>query len=252
VTAAAFAAFVKLRSTFVSKVGRWGRELPELAALQDELRRSLGYDDYRIETPIVFNEALNDIVPASEPALILVADNPGKMEQLTKNRRYLVGQSGRLAEGFFGRELGMDFRRDVIIVNKTPLHTPKTAELRKLLALAGTHGGSLSTRLAAVFAESQAEMAALARGLHEVLGIPLWITGYGELAPRGLFRPWAEALGAAYTEAPTDLRDSVLLFRHFSMNQFAIDLKARRDPAKPLSEELGRIGRENRLRILGW
>jgi hypothetical protein len=36
------------------------------------------------------------------------------------------------------------------------------------------------------------------------------------------------------------------------MNQFAIDLKARRDPAKPLSEELGRIGRENRLRILGW
>jgi hypothetical protein len=80
-----------------------------------------------VETPVVYNRALDDVGPKSRPRCILIADNPGKNGQKAENQRYLVGQSGRLAEGFFRRELGRDFRAEVLIINKTPVHTPKTA-----------------------------------------------------------------------------------------------------------------------------
>jgi len=263
VKAAAWRKCERLLDEFETRVAAWSASAPWLAELLDELRVSLGHDDYRIETPIVFNEALRDLDASSEPAYILVADNPGKNEQLSRNRRYLVGQSGKLAEGWFRRELGIDFRKEVIIINKTPIHTPRTAELRKLLALAGEKSvASRSTgfdrsdgrraALSALLDESQRWMAALARGLHEALAVPLWISGYGELGPRGLFRPYAEALAGAYAGGGDGLRETVLLFRHFSMNQFAIEMKQKRNVSRPLPEELARIGAENRRRILGW
>ena len=253
--AAAWRTFARLRDEFEERVAAWTDSVPWLGKLEEELRAALGYDDYRVETPIVFNEALRDIDASSEPAFILVADNPWKNEQLSRNRRYLVGQSGKLAEGWFRRELAIDFRKEVIIINKTPIHTPKTAELRKLLALgrevAGP-GGSRREALLALLDESQRWMAGMARRLHGALGVPLMISGYGELGPRGLFKPYAEALSAEYLGAPGDLRESVLLFRHFSMNQFAIEMKQKRDPSLPLPDELARIGADNRRRILGW
>jgi hypothetical protein len=251
-TPARFRDFVRLRDRFRADCADWAAALPALAELQDRLRRERGYEDYAIETPVVYNEALDAIREADEPTCILVGDNPGKNEQLARNRRYLVGQSGKLAEGFFRRELGADFRREVIIINKTPVHTPKTAELRRLLGLAGEHGAESRAALESLLAESQRSMARLARGLQAALGLPLWITGYGELGPRGLFRDYAAALGEAYAAAPAAERDKVWLFRHFSMNQFAIELKEKRDQRRSLLEDLELIGLANRKRILGW
>ena len=82
---------------------------------------------YPQETPIVYNHSLDELQVSDQIKLIIVSDNPGKNEQLHKNQRYLVGQAGKVAEGFFRRnpELNIDFRREAIILNKTPIHTAK-------------------------------------------------------------------------------------------------------------------------------
>jgi hypothetical protein len=250
--ARSFATLEKTRTDFRRLVDGLSADLPFLESLQEKLRLEQGHEDYRVETPVVYNRALDDLQRRDRLDYVLVADNPGKKEQLAANNRYLVGQSGKLAEGFFESRIGVDFRRNVAILNKTPIHTPKTAELRRLLALAEARGPDQGRMLREAFEESQRAMANIARELHGATGTVLWISGLGELGPRGLFRPWAEALGAAYRGARPSLVERVWLFRHFSMNQFAIEVRKSADPAKPILEELGRIGTENRRRVLGW
>jgi len=247
-----YQALEEVRKDFRAEVRRLNTGLPGLARLQDELRLLLGYDDYRVETPVVYNRALDEVGPKDPLSYILVADNPGKKEQLAANNRYLVGQSGKLAEGFFRNRLEVDFRREVVILNKTPIHTPKTAEMRKLLALAKEQSPEGGERLREALDSSQGKMAQLAYRLHAASSAVLWISGYGELKERGLFAPYAAALREAYEGAPRRLAGKVWLFRHFSMNQFAIEVKEKADPGKPLLEELARIGVENRKRVLGW
>ena len=58
---------------------------------------------YPQETPIVYNHSLDELQGSDTIKLIIVSDNPGKNEQLHKNQRYLVGQAGKVAEGFFRR-----------------------------------------------------------------------------------------------------------------------------------------------------
>lgn len=247
-----YAALDACRGEFRALVDRLSAELPHLARWQEQLRQSLGYDDYAIETPVVYNRALDELGPRDSFRFILVADNPGKKEQLTINNRYLVGQSGKLAEGYFKRELGVDFRKEVVILNKTPIHTPKTAEIRKLLAAARAENPKAEEALRRALESSQVEMAAMARRLHGASEAVLWISGYGELGPRGLFAPYARAIAEQYADAPKSLIERVWLFRHFSMNQFAIEVKQKTDPAKPIMDELKRIGIENRERVLGF
>ncbi len=236
--------FQRLRDGFRAGCERWSAALPRLREQQEKLRVELGYDDYEIETPVVYNRDLDLVGPGDSPAWVLVADNPGKKEQLEANRRYLVGQAGKLAARFFREELGLEFRREVLVVNKTPLHTPKTAELRKLLALDG------DGKLRAVFEESQRAMAKLALGLARALDAPVWISGLGELSPRGVFSAWSRAF-AAGLEADPDLARRVFVFKHFSMNQFAVQLKRERLPGEALGPALERIGAAGRLRAFG-
>lgn len=238
--------FSALRSAFRDKVREWSTAVPRLRDLQEKLRAARGHDDYAVETPVVYNRALDDIGPDSRPRWILIADNPGKNEQKAANLRYLVGQSGKLAEGFFRRELGTDFRSEVLIINKTPVHTPKTAELAMLKAL--DPSGAVDILLA----ESQVWMAGFARALHKSLRIPLWISGRSELKPRGIFGPWFAEFSLIYRGAPEAARQEVLVFNHFSMNQFSVELARKRDPSKPLIEELRRIGAENRRAVFGF
>lgn len=238
--------FAALREAFRAKTAEWSAAVPGLRGLQEKLRADRGYDDYSVETPVVYNRALDDIGPDARPRWILIADNPGKQEQKAANLRYLVGQSGKLAEGFFRRELGADFRSEVLIVNKTPVHTPKTAELALLRGL--DPSGAVETLLA----ESQVWMAGFARALHGALGIPVWISGRSELKPRGIFGPWFREFCRLYREAPPEAREEVLVFSHFSMNQFSIELARKRDPDKPLMEDLRRIGSDNRRAIFDF
>ena len=247
--AEAYEALDAIRREFRGLVEKWSAENPYLAGLQERLRLELGYEDYAVETPIVYNRALDEVGPRDRIRFVLVADNPGKNEQLARNNRYLVGQSGRLAESWFRRELGLDFRREVLILNKTPVHTPKTAELRRLLALAGPRGSPARSRLEDLLAGSQRAMAGFAHRAARALGAEIWVSGLGELKPRGLFEPYRDALRELMASGPARARPRALAFNHFSMNQFAIELARKADPAKPLEEEFGRIGRENFERI---
>ncbi|MDR2476956.1 MAG: hypothetical protein LBD18_04115 [Treponema sp.] len=243
--------FVKTREQYRAAVEEIKRSLPELGGLQQELvkARSAGKSGsaaYTVETPIVYNTALDDVGSADDIRLILVADNPGRREQAAENRRYLVGPSGKLAETFFRENpsLGIDFRANAIILNKTPVHTARTAELRELCRLGGTP-------LTDTIERSQRTMARLLLEFHKALApVPVWIIGYSEMKHGGIFAAYTEEIQSLYNTSKH--KDDILLFRHFSMNQFKMDLGQRALEGESLAETLARIGAAYRQRIFGW
>jgi hypothetical protein len=238
-------AFSAARARYKAYIGELSRALPELQSHQQALVDSRPGPAYTVETPVLYNFALDEVTRDDEIRLILVADNPGRREQAAENRRYLVGPSGKIAERFFREhpELGIDFRKQVIILNKTPIHTPRTAELRELCAAGGP-------ALARAASESQRFMAAMLPEFQRALAsVPVWITGYSEMKTGGIFAAYTEALK---NSCPENLRGRLFLYRHFSMNQFTVDLRRQAAPGESLRETLERIGRAYRLRILGW
>lgn len=286
-------AFTSFRDDFRAKCAEWARDagaLPGHAATESaagdaaatgwlaELQKGAAEADrnpaYPLETPVVYNQALDSIAETDDIRLLVIGDNPGKDEQLLKNRRYLVGQAGKLGAGFFraNPELGVDFRKNAVILNKTPIHTAKT----KQLAWIRRNGGKDFENL---FAASQRWMAERTLRLARDLSCEIWLVGYGELREKGLFAEYAAALKSAAFAAgenagapagraaapdspggrePESARDApaifpkILLFQHFSMNRFSIDLKERYNPADSLRVNLDRIGLFHRREILGW
>lgn len=202
---------------------------------------------YPIETPIVYNHSLDEITEGDSVKLIIISDNPGKNEQLHKNQRYLVGQAGKVAEGFFRRnpELGIDFRRNVIILNKTPVHTAKTKELGFVLNRSDEQFRNL-------FNETQVWLAGRTAALQKSLGCPLWLVGYGELRKKSFFTAYAEELYRQYRDNVQSETVPIFVFQHFSMNCFSIDLKRHWNEEKNLAENLRAIGLLHRREILGW
>jgi hypothetical protein len=65
---------------------------------------------------------------------------------------------------------------------------------------------------------------------------------------RQLYRPAGRPQGARQPAC----RDQLLLYRHFSMNQFTIELRRQAAPTETAADTLARIGAAYRLRILGW
>jgi hypothetical protein len=240
-------AFAAARDHYREMIDSLCRELPKLGRIQQKLVNSREGPAYAVETPIVYNGALDDVQPRDGIRLILVADNPGRREQAAENRRYLVGPSGKIAEKFFRENpvLNIDFRRNVIILNKTPIHTPRTAELAELCRLGGA-------ALTVALEESQRAMAALLLEFHRALApVPVWITGYSEMKKGGIFEAYTNAVRELYA-GEKKLKKTVLLFRHFSMNQFTIDLHKQALPGETVEETLERIGTAYRERVLGW
>jgi hypothetical protein len=132
----------------------------------------------------------------------------------------------------------------VLILNKTPVHTPRTAELGELRRLGGP-------RIAAAIIESQRAMADLLLEFHRCLApVPVWIIGYSEMKKGGIFEVYTETIKTLYASLPKR-REELLFFRHFSMNQFTIDLKQQSLPGEGLAETLKRIGGAYRERVLG-
>jgi hypothetical protein len=256
----AWTKFVKARDHYRAELEELRRGLPGLRRAQQELvdrkARSGGGGTYTVETAVVFNGALDDVNSGDDIRLIMVADNPGRREQAAENRRYLVGPSGKIAERFFRENptLGIDFRGNTIILNKTPIHTPRTADLRDLCRAAGLDGA---------LAESQRTMARLLLEFHQALasgagGPPVWIIGYSEMKRGGIFEAYTETLKELYRPEPSRrpggaaLGERLLVYRHFSMNQFTIDLRQQAAPGESPSASLERIGTAYRRRILGW
>jgi hypothetical protein len=261
---AAWRKFSAARNQYREMVEKLQRQLPELRALQQELVNRRNGPEYVVETPVVYNSALDDVKPGDEIKLILVADNPGRREQAADNRRYLTGPSGKIAEKFFRDhpELHINFRKNVIILNKTPVHTPRTADLRELCRLGNRAetppGGAKRPGFLPKLAESQEYMARLLLEFHRIFApVPVWITGYSEMKRGGIFEVYTKTLGDLYgpespKPAPAARSGELFFFRHFSMNQFTIDLHQQAVPGEPLPESLNRIGRAYRRRVLGW
>jgi hypothetical protein len=221
-----------------------GRE-PELRVFQQKLIDGRDTSSYTIETPVVYNSALDNIKKSDDIKLLLVADNPGRREQRADERAYLVGPSGKIAAGFFKKEtaLGIDFRKNVIILNKTPIHTPRTVLLRDLSKIGGAN-------TALLIEDSQREAAKLLLEFYTVFKTPVWIIGYSEMKKRGLFEIYTKEL-CSFISDNLIAEDDLFFFRHFSMNQFTIDLNKQKKPDETSAAALSRIGRAYRDRIFG-
>lgn len=221
-------AFSSFREDFKNKVNEWSRLSSELLPLQKDAARN-DTPPYPIENPVVYNSALDKVTKDDEIRLIVIGDNPGKNEQREKNKAYLVGQSGKIAEGFFRRnpELKVDFRKNAVILNKTPVHTAKTNHLKFLLK-----NGSVEIKN--LIRESQIWMAERTAALHsELKTCDLWLVGYAELKEKGIFTLYRDTLKSSYFEKGNDLKQDsqysdawsrVFVFQHFSMNCFLRDL----------------------------
>lgn len=247
----AWIAFHKAVGHYRQIVEKTLQAAPWLPAAVQKLVDGREGPSYTVETTAVFNRDMDDVTAKSDIKLFLAADNPGRREQAAENRRYLVGPSGKIAEKFFrdNPELGVEFRKNVLILNKTPVHTPRTAELKALCAIGGPE-----VREAVL--DSQRAMAELLLELWTALKtgrpggrLPVWIIGYSEMKKGGVFEAYTERLKALCAANP-EFRDSVLFFRHFSMNQFTIDLKKQARPGEGLEESLARIGAAYRERVL--
>lgn len=259
VTEGQWKAFCRFREDFRRQCQEWNRQFSEAL---EPLQRAASRKDtpqYPVETSVVYNQSLDEVTAEAEIKLIVIGDNPGKDEQLACNRRYLVGQAGKIAAGFFSRnpQLGVDFRRHTIILNKTPVHTAKTAHLRYLLK-------NGSPNIARLLGESQVWMAERTAILHQSLaaasqsedgGCQLWLVGYAELKGRGLFLEYRDELARRY-EGQESAWSQVMVYQHFSMNRFTIDLaewirEGRIDGQLPLQEQLSALGYFHRREIFG-
>lgn len=246
-------AFCGYRDEVRNLCAQWSADGSLLQRLQKEAADAAKTPKYNLEIPVVYNVDYDKVTKNDEIRLIVIGDNPGKEEQLMKNSRYLVGQSGRIAEGFFRKnpELGVDFRNNVIIMNKTPVHTAKTNQLKYL----ARHGGESVKNL---LLESQVEMARLAASLHKSLiqfaepgSIPaeLWLVGYSELKKHGIFGAYRDELHRLYQGNAE--WDKVFVYQHFSMNRFIVELNkfAKEHPGANLKESLEQIGKAHRDEI---
>jgi hypothetical protein len=239
--------FVAARSRFRDLVRVAADETPGLKRSQQELISRRDDGGYAVETPVVFNRALDEIQQSGVIKLILAADNPGRREQAAENRRYLVGPSGKLAEKFF-REfpgLGVEYPSQALILNKTPIHTPRTLDLRELCRIGGE-------AVAQCVEASQREMAQLLLDFHRALApVPLWIIGYSQLKRGGIFQVYWETLREIYRNEKTR-REELRLYRHFSMSQFTGDLHRQTLEGEDPLEALDRMGIAYRMSIMGW
>lgn len=219
---------------------RWACDI-NFIRCQKEVASLYNCPPYSLENVIVYNRDLDKVEDSSRVKLIVVGDNPGKMEQLSENCRYLVGQSGKLAEKFFrdNSELGIDFRRDVIIVNKSPIHTAKTVYLKKLLSLYKKY--SETTALHTFFAQSQQFMAMIIYKIQQLFECPVYIVGYSELGKGKIFESFWQYT-SSLCENNLSFATSLYCFQHFSMNRFTIDLKQNYNSDYTLIENLQRLG----------
>ncbi len=237
-------AFEAFRENFRKKCTEWNAKALSLGFPQAQKALAIkdAVPEYPIENSVVYNTKLDTVTKQSDIKLILVSDNPGKDEQREKNKAYLVGQAGKLAEGFFRKnpELGIHFSENLLILNKSPVHTAKTKELALLVALLKPEVQEEAKKL---LSESQKWMAGATLDLQSALVCPLWIVGYGELKKKGIFEDY-------FSKIVSSKNDAIYLFQHFSMNRFSIDLKANWSVELSLEKNLAQLGKKHFNRLV--
>ena len=217
-------------NSFKNKVTEWNNQAKSLIVVQNKAKDFFNNVDYELQTPIVYNTALDEITQNDEIKLIVIGDNPGKDEQLTKNQKYLVGQAGKLGNNFFKNhdELGIDFRKNVIILNKTPIHSAKTNHLKKFASFGGKEIEDLIKETQIWMAQETVKLHQNLLKVSENKDFPqLWLVGYSELKEKGIFTDYKNELKKRYqtSEESKNAWNNVFVYQHFSMNRFSIDLK---------------------------
>ena len=238
-------AFCAFKQEFREICQKWKDEFSEiLKPLQKISANQDKVPDYPIENSIVYNTALDEITAQDEIKLIVIGDNPGKNEQLEINRKYLVGQSGKIADNFFKKnpELKTDFRKNVIILNKTPIHTAKTKELLFL--------ANQNEKIKNLLKESQIWMAKKTVELHIALDCKMWLVGYAEVKEKGIFKEYRNTLFSEYqkSQESKNAYQKFFVYQHFSMNRFLIDLN---EFSKSFPQPTSQENLETRLDELG-
>lgn len=276
---AQFSIFSSFRDEFQKKIREWSKYNDELIELQEMAAKNGGTPPYPVQNPVCYNTALDSITREDDIKLILIGDNPGKNEQLDENKKYLVGLAGKLGVKFFAEnpELNTDFRKNVIILNKTPVHSARTEHLRWIIK-------NSRPEIANLIEESQKWMAKATANLHMRLSESanskvsegtdpktkgtdpcskcskgtdpqLWLVGYAELKGKGLFLPYRDVLLETYRTKNREefFKNSVFTYQHFSMNRFTIDLNDYRKQAAPenLEQTLKNLGSLHRKEIFG-
>ncbi len=196
---------------------------------------------HHVENAIVFNHDLRRNPDGIKQ--VIVADNPGICEQLEE--RYLIGDAGERACTFYATHLGMNFRHDAIILNKTPVHTLITNDL-KHIELADGIGLDIM----------QQYMCDMALKLMKLLDCPLWIVGHSHFAK--IFKIFADKI-VSDTQYLPDRVNNIFVFKHFSRNWFLREynreyneeVKHTCSVVDPI-EVLTRIGICNRINKLGF
>ena len=175
---------------------------------------------------IIWNNNLDKISDLSHIKLIVCADNPGKHE--FKDNVYLSsnGKCGVMAKNFFQR-LNLNLHEEVIVLNKTPIHTCKTKGLKKIPQN--------------IFEESQIIMANFAIELLKACHkrTELWILGtsnanFGEKNP--LFAKYKEIIAKAKNDE--ELWRKIFCFYHFSCGGFYRELYSYIDKRDGLEEQM--------------
>ena len=253
--------FCNFKKAYAEKIEEWTKAFPNLKELQKFAAEEGHTPAYPLETAIVYNKALDDISQNDDIKLIVIGDNPGKEEQLLCNNRYLVGQAGRIAEGYFKRnpELDVDFRRNVIILNKTPVHSAKTAQLRTMVRQGGEGVAALLNESQAWCAKETARLhVRLCQAAQQEAGLApeLWLVGYSELKKKGLFELYRDELKSFYKSSGFEAEwERVYVFQHFSMNRFTIDLsdyiKNKGCASSCLEEDIHSLGKLHKEEIFG-
>ncbi len=209
--------FNKLKKEFQQKILEWEKEhnLMALSCYKNT--------DYKVIRTVVYNTQLDNILP-EDIKVILVGDNPGIKEQA--RNAYLVGKSGKMAANFFKLVYGYSFYENILILNKTPIHTKSTQQLKEI------HKHFLK-----FFEETQRYMATLIYRLAMLFDVPVFITGFAGC--RRPDRTWLYKSKNGYNlnvqTAPfffeqlrisfSNNTDKLFLFKHFSYGNFSKDLK---------------------------
>lgn len=237
---------VSFREAFRKKCFEWATCKKELSFLQEKIIEQ-NVQQYSLENPVVYNRFLDEVTKDDEIKLVIIGDNPGMDEQKEKNCRYLVGQSGKIATSFFAKhpELEVDFRKNVLILNKTPIHTPKTKDLQVLQREGSVVIKKLLEESQIWMAEKTLQFFRDFNRAGSKVKTELWLVGYSELKKKGVFLPYKETF---IRECHKDMTD-IFVFQHFSMNCFAIDLKKNFDEKKTVKENLHCLGQMHRKEI---
>ena len=226
-----FKKFCSFRDEFRKQIILWNEEYNKV--LKEKIESLSGCE---ITNSFIYNEKLDDINENDNIKYIWIQDNPGYNEML--QNRYAIGASGKAGQNFMKNEgLTEDFDREVIVLNKSPIHTKVTAVLSKL-------------KNRDIQDETQKYMAKAIFNVHNIFECDLWILGISNL--NGIFGTFSKDMEKLYKNS--SLNKKMFLYYHFSQGQFkkAYNLEANTLGTDDTDKILESIGIKNRKKYFDF